>query len=273
MGPVLLLTRIKVHNSLAGVVCAWKNSKFSQFKIPIKQWHCYKAVSLNLVIVRITNFRHYSTPPMFPSKQACSQNSFCIFQVVNRECFSKIICEECYKNVNRLFKFRKMIIDSDIKIRSFARKRIRQNKHDDSKLTTPILRQQVVKTLEKENNCTEEKPSQNEEELDEKYERISPKEGSADLSSPPKKETQIRKHICNICGKIIRTDNLSRHIQNHSENPVSCSLCGKTLKNRNSLRVHLVTLHNDASFTCDSCGKSFKYKKSLSQHMQKNHGK
>ena len=54
-----------------------------------------------------------------------------------------------------------------------------------------------------------------------------------------------RARICNICGKEDNYTTIMRHIEaNHLNNlKIPCQLCGKVLKNRNSLATHCAQSH------------------------------
>ncbi|KAK9876540.1 hypothetical protein WA026_013914 [Henosepilachna vigintioctopunctata] len=73
--------------------------------------------------------------------------------------------------------------------------------------------------------------------------------------------------ICNICGIVVRADNLRRHVQLHSEGPASCHHCGKVFKNSESLRGHLL-IHRGHIFTCEKCGKTSKVRAEHRRHMK-----
>ncbi|CAH1174209.1 unnamed protein product [Phaedon cochleariae] len=73
--------------------------------------------------------------------------------------------------------------------------------------------------------------------------------------------------ICNICGAVVRADNLSKHVQTHSQEPVVCKICGRLLKNPQSLRTHLL-IHKGITYTCDICGRTSKVKSEHSRHMK-----
>ncbi|KAL3267105.1 hypothetical protein HHI36_011245 [Cryptolaemus montrouzieri] len=73
--------------------------------------------------------------------------------------------------------------------------------------------------------------------------------------------------ICNICGIVVRADNLRRHVQLHSEGPASCHHCGKIFKNSESLRGHLL-IHRGHIFTCEKCGKTSKVRAEHRRHMK-----
>lgn len=75
------------------------------------------------------------------------------------------------------------------------------------------------------------------------------------------------KGVCNICGMVIRIDNLKRHILLHSETPVTCEVCGKIFKNSESLRSHK-RIHMGITFTCEFCGRCFRVKSEYTRHLK-----
>lgn len=83
---------------------------------------------------------------------------------------------------------------------------------------------------------------------------------------------ETKRGVCNICGKMVRLDNLSNHIRVHSEKPVTCEICGRTLRNSNSLRGHL-ELHKNTSFPCKICGQILRSKQTLHRHLKIKHSR
>lgn len=89
-------------------------------------------------------------------------------------------------------------------------------------------------------------------------------------------KTEIKKHktsahvaigICNICGKSMRADNLSKHIRNHYGNHI-CPECGKKCNHYEALRAHLYE-HKGTKLPCEICGKTFFYHGDLNRHVKK----
>ncbi|KAG5879061.1 hypothetical protein JTB14_025104 [Gonioctena quinquepunctata] len=74
--------------------------------------------------------------------------------------------------------------------------------------------------------------------------------------------------ICTICGVVVRADNLKKHMLVHSEEPVTCKICNRVLKNTGSLRGHLL-IHKGETYTCDMCGRCFRVKSEYHRHMRK----
>lgn len=78
--------------------------------------------------------------------------------------------------------------------------------------------------------------------------------------------------VCNICGTVVRSDNLSKHLRVHSDNPVKCKECGRLFKNSESLRTHRF-VHSNRSYTCHICGRVFKLKGEHTRHLKIHSGK
>ncbi|XP_056648433.1 gastrula zinc finger protein XlCGF26.1-like [Diorhabda sublineata] len=83
-----------------------------------------------------------------------------------------------------------------------------------------------------------------------------------------KRNTHTAPGICNICGMIVRADNLKKHVQRHSEEPANCNICLKVLKNSESLRGHLL-IHKDTLYGCQECNRTFKLKSEYNRHLKK----
>ncbi|XP_023013261.1 uncharacterized protein [Leptinotarsa decemlineata] len=83
-----------------------------------------------------------------------------------------------------------------------------------------------------------------------------------------KRNVHLAPGICNICGVVVRADNLKKHVQSHSEDPIKCKICDKVLKNSGSLRGHLL-IHKGQTYTCESCGRCFKVKSEYHRHLKK----
>ncbi|XP_050506762.1 zinc finger protein 567-like isoform X2 [Diabrotica virgifera virgifera] len=85
------------------------------------------------------------------------------------------------------------------------------------------------------------------------------------------------KHIkgkCHICGRVMRRDNLKKHIMMHTAGPSVCSTCGATCKNIESLRGHIFNYHKHTAqqYVCEECGRSFRRKHIFLLHKKKVHG-
>ena len=57
-----------------------------------------------------------------------------------------------------------------------------------------------------------------------------------------------------------------------SKKPYTCSLCTKTFKHNDSLKVHMRIHTGEKNFSCNFCGKPFPYRSSLTRHMRTHTG-
>ncbi|XP_026325350.1 zinc finger protein 37 homolog [Hyposmocoma kahamanoa] len=74
-------------------------------------------------------------------------------------------------------------------------------------------------------------------------------------------------HRCSVCGHREPTlGKLRNHLKNHAERQ-KCELCGKTFRDRTSLRTHLFIHKGEKEHECPSCGKRFLFKKAMEVHM------
>lgn len=85
------------------------------------------------------------------------------------------------------------------------------------------------------------------------------------------KKHQQSKHFecatCKICGKIMRKENLSKHVKNHSNGHV-CKECGECFRNYQNLRTHTYERHKGTELHCEICGKVFYYHGDLNRHVK-----
>lgn len=82
-----------------------------------------------------------------------------------------------------------------------------------------------------------------------------------------------KKTKCHICSRLIRSDNIRKHVMLHTAGPSVCSLCGVTCKNIESLRGHIFYQHKHAAqqYVCEECGKGFRIKYKFLLHKKKAH--
>ncbi|XP_055738694.1 zinc finger and BTB domain-containing protein 41 [Salvelinus fontinalis] len=79
-----------------------------------------------------------------------------------------------------------------------------------------------------------------------------------------------RKWTCLICGKSVRErTTLREHLRIHSgEKPHLCSICGQSFRHGSSYRLHLRVHHDDKRYECDECGKTFIRHDHLTKHQK-----
>ncbi|XP_050556461.1 zinc finger protein 37 isoform X3 [Spodoptera frugiperda] len=74
-------------------------------------------------------------------------------------------------------------------------------------------------------------------------------------------------HTCTLCG---HTDTslgkLRLHMKSHAERQ-RCHLCGKTFRDRTSLRTHLFIHSGEKEFSCPRCDKRFMFRAALAVHL------
>lgn len=89
-------------------------------------------------------------------------------------------------------------------------------------------------------------------------------------------QAHMSKHkvrVCSICNSSIRSDNFKRHFELHSATTEICEICGKTAKNKESLRGHMFYQHreNAALYKCEHCDREFRYRYKYKLHIRKAH--
>ncbi|KAL6104237.1 zbtb41 [Pungitius sinensis] len=83
-----------------------------------------------------------------------------------------------------------------------------------------------------------------------------------------------RKWTCFVCGKSVRErTTLREHLRIHSgEKPHLCSICGQSFRHGSSYRLHLRVHHDDKRYECDECGKTFIRHDHLTKHQKVHSG-
>eukprot|EP01080_Neovahlkampfia_damariscottae_P010033 gene10033-2352_t len=96
---------------------------------------------------------------------------------------------------------------------------------------------------------------------------------------------ELMKHIneeheakCSICGKILKNaQSLTKHLKIHEENQFRCPFdgCLKTYTRQSNLNVHIKKIHSEKEkkFKCDLCDQEFAYKSTLDRHIETVHEK
>ncbi|XP_034038824.1 zinc finger and BTB domain-containing protein 41 [Thalassophryne amazonica] len=79
-----------------------------------------------------------------------------------------------------------------------------------------------------------------------------------------------RKWTCFVCGKSVRErTTLKEHLRIHSgEKPHLCSICGQSFRHGSSYRLHLRVHHDDKRYECVECGKTFIRHDHLTKHQK-----
>nr|XP_049695999.1 zinc finger protein 287 isoform X1 [Helicoverpa armigera] len=78
-------------------------------------------------------------------------------------------------------------------------------------------------------------------------------------------------HTCRLCGHTdalvcyVSLAKLRSHMKSHAERQ-RCELCGKTFRDRTSLRTHLFIHSGEKEFSCSRCDKRFLFKKAMQVH-------
>ncbi|XP_074037588.1 uncharacterized protein [Leptinotarsa decemlineata] len=82
-----------------------------------------------------------------------------------------------------------------------------------------------------------------------------------------------KKTKCHICSRMIRSDNIKKHIMLHTAGPSVCQMCGATCKNIESLRGHIFYQHKSSAeqYVCEECGQGFRIKYKFLLHKKKAH--
>ena len=79
---------------------------------------------------------------------------------------------------------------------------------------------------------------------------------------------------CDICGKDLKyKSTVNIHMRTHTgERPYSCNTCGKHFINRSNLTDHMRTHTREKQYSCSTCGKQFRIGRNLKVHMRTHTG-
>ena len=71
------------------------------------------------------------------------------------------------------------------------------------------------------------------------------------------------KDPCKTCGVLILRKHMDRHLKVHSGRTISCFICSKTFKTKDSLLQHKKTHDKPENIACNMCSSSFQSKSAL----------
>lgn len=251
------------------------------------------------VIEKIETIAPIKVPTLIASARTCL-NAVCILQITLEENLPSEICEECFSNVNKLYNFRKVIINSDLELkeRLEAEKNIEMFESSSplpevgefTDHPVPIIKIEInnestdpelIEIHQSDLPDEQEKPPENKNQPQPRNtmlrRRNARRQYSCDkcsfvtheraLLSSHKKTTHYLTGVCSICGKTMRKDNLGKHIKNHTSD-YTCSECGIALKNYDQLRSHMYK-HKGQELPCEFCSKVFYYHGDLNRHVKR----
>ncbi|CAH0559970.1 unnamed protein product [Brassicogethes aeneus] len=203
--------------------------------------------------------------------------------------FPSKICKKCVININNFFNFKEVLINSfkelNDRYEAHQKTKAREKEVKEENKTNIIKAEPILmpdytissEDFKQENSAILDhmdysaSSPENTEIEHKKKKSFDCNECQRTFISKYKYQTHIRGHtskgVCNICGMVVRSDNLRRHIQLHSEEPIECDICSKMFKNSESLRSHK-RIHLGIIFTCEICGKCFKVKTEYSRHVK-----
>lgn len=205
------------------------------------------------------------------------------------EVFPTTICEDCIQNINRSYCFRKIIINSDKELKErYAAFNAKIKEESENKCDDDFnFFNEVDNSADEEvyddfsvNISVKTENSENTVRKKAKRKRKSKVPSCIECNLTFLNRIKLESHrrtihsspgICNICGVVVRQDNLKKHVQTHCGESVTCKICGKTLKNAESLRGHLL-IHRGVIYTCEICGKTYRVKAEYSRHIKTHQG-
>lgn len=200
------------------------------------------------------------------------------------EVFPKAICNECEDNINKFYCFRKVIINTDKELKE----RLNNFTKTNQVKVENTCKSEHIFYDENDNDQNDTFHEEEEEDCDgsefnqDKHEKKLSKYSKtcSDCNVIFSTSTELWKHkrknhvkpgVCNICGVIVRADNLKKHVRIHFQDTVSCKVCNKKYKNAESLRSHLL-IHKGLEFKCNICSKVSAVKSEHHRHMKSHEG-
>lgn len=97
-------------------------------------------------------------------------------------------------------------------------------------------------------------------------------EGKQPMRRHMAKEHSKTGFFCKTCKQQFNTlSELRKHVKHHKkpvDESVFCEICGKKLKNPNTLKIHLQIHSDDKPYKCDVCGACFKQEVTLKTHQR-----
>ena len=79
------------------------------------------------------------------------------------------------------------------------------------------------------------------------------------------------KDPCKTCGVLILRKHMDRHSKVHSGRTISCYICSKTFKTKDSLWQHKKTHDKPENISCNMCSSVFQSKSALRKHVLRIH--
>lgn len=206
---------------------------------------------------------------------------------IEDDLFPKAICNECEDNLNKFYCLRKVIINTERELKhrlTNLTKLNNVNLKDECKSEDLFYGEYDNGSEEDQNEHVfndESDDCHDSEYMPHKIEKNSKLSKtcsdcnvtfstSNDLWKH-KRKCHVKPGVCNICGVIVRADNLKKHVRIHYQDTVACEICNKKYKNAESLRSHLL-IHKGLEFKCDICGKVSTVKSEHHRHVKSHKG-